>query len=279
MTQNLDLDLYDSQANQPIALTPENSDVAAEWVSTTGASTIEGYNESGYINLQYYDPGEYVYTKGAEAIGCAAAPTASLASCPGWESYIDKTASNDPNFETVITGDIYDAHYTIGNYYSWSAATVNSGVDLSENLSNAPSSICPKGWQLPYSGRAPPISMSTSISDNVPVSQNKGYTNLLSAYGWKSWNNRDVYGNPYEDGSSGIANGTLVSITGAPMYFLMSGYIYDGDFYGLNATLFIWSSTVSNAGGAYHLQLNVPNVSPSYLNNWYYGFSVRCVAR
>ena len=35
------------------------------------------------------------------------------------------------------------------SYYSWHAATAGSGVDITTANTDAPYSICPKGWKLP----------------------------------------------------------------------------------------------------------------------------------
>lgn len=37
------------------------------------------------------------------------------------------------------------------SYYSWHAATAGSGLNLTKNNTDAPYSICPKGWRLPNS--------------------------------------------------------------------------------------------------------------------------------
>ena len=45
------------------------------------------------------------------------------------------------------TNHTYDAHYLIGNYYSWMDATAGTGYGLTNG--NASGSICPKNWHLP----------------------------------------------------------------------------------------------------------------------------------
>jgi len=41
----------------------------------------------------------------------------------------------------------YDAHYLVGNYYSWDAATADGYNTTVDDV--ALGSICPKGWKLP----------------------------------------------------------------------------------------------------------------------------------
>ncbi len=118
MTQNLDLDL------EGRTLTSNDSDTAVNWTSNTGASSLNF--GTSYYNVKYFDPGVYVYTTPTAQAGCDT--TTNLAECNGWRA-VDLSATN------------YDAHYLVGNYYSWSAATAGSN--------SASRSICAKGWQLP----------------------------------------------------------------------------------------------------------------------------------
>ncbi len=53
--------------------------------------------------------------------------------------YADYTANGDVN-----------AHYIVGNYYQWNAATARDGRSDYE-WAQASSSICAKGWKLPTS--------------------------------------------------------------------------------------------------------------------------------
>ncbi len=54
-------------------------------------------------------------------------------------------------YNGIIAGDkndkAYDAHYLVGNYYSWNAATAGTGGNI--EVGNASGSVCPKGWKLP----------------------------------------------------------------------------------------------------------------------------------
>ncbi len=100
-------------------------------------------------STSYYDPGYYIYTKGATIDNCGSS-VASLDNCTthGWTKINTTTMSpsSDPNFASAISGNIYNAHYLVGNYYFWSAAT--NGTSASSGK-DAPDSICPDGWKLP----------------------------------------------------------------------------------------------------------------------------------
>lgn len=66
----------------------------------------------------------------------------------------NRKPSSDPDFyvnngNKTYTTTEYDAHYSIGNYYQYNAATANKGG--SSSAGNVADSICPKGWKLPGS--------------------------------------------------------------------------------------------------------------------------------
>lgn len=90
----------------------------------------------------------------------------------------------------------YDAHYLVGNYYSWSAATAGSGGSKVVSTSGqselivsgtATGSICPKGWRLPTGGSSGEYAKllqaygyaTTSTSGNISLTSSSSTTNLL----------------------------------------------------------------------------------------------------
>ena len=56
------------------------------------------------------------------------------------------TPMTDGNATDVIPGNTYNAHYHVGNHYTWNAATAGTGRTIIST--NATDSICPKGWHL-----------------------------------------------------------------------------------------------------------------------------------
>ncbi len=211
MTQNLDLDLYVNGAGR--TLTPGDSDVSESWTSTTGASAL-WRGGSNYDIIKYYDPGE---------------------------RYCSENTTDACNLTTSKN----NRHDSQGNYYSWTAATVGTGVDKNNSGDIAPSSICPKGWKLPLSG-----------STNNTVSGSFKY--LVDAY---------------SIGSTGS------KLTQAPLYFVYGGAVYNSSLRSTGSLSFYWSSTATDADGAYVLSFGSSDVSPSYYGYRYLGYSVRCVAR
>lgn len=68
------------------------------------------------------------------------------------------------------TAKTYDAHYLIGNFYFWNAATAGSGGKITDKT--ARDSICPKNWRLP-----------TTSNDGGD------FPNLFNAYALQPWTN------------------------------------------------------------------------------------------
>ena len=137
MTQNLDLDLSTS-----VALTPEDSDVTANW--TPGYATATSVTSSTIladnIGQRSWSLGGYRITNPNMSNDCGAKKN-SLANCTGQVTpYLTPTTANDDK----------DAHYIVGDYYQWNTATAGTGGAITSG--QASGSICPKGWRLPTSG-------------------------------------------------------------------------------------------------------------------------------
>ena len=122
MTRNLSLALWDEENDAPVTLTPANSNVAADWESTTGKSMVWPKlicNESdasecnlaryydGSNNLDYWEPEfGYYYSFGALSAGESATITGEGAIsqdiCPkGWHM-----PSNTDYYEFLVAADI-----------------------------------------------------------------------------------------------------------------------------------------------------------------------------
>ena len=155
-------------------------------------------------------------------------------------------------------GDVYVPAYS---YYSWDAATLGSGRSISTENTDAPYSICPKGWRLPTSG-----------ADHDNGWKRGDFYKLATAYGidlenssTKNYDNRDYLNK--------IGPGT------PPNYLLASNYSYgffeyEGEF----GTY--WSST-SSSSTDYAISMSLDsniNVAEEYYNR-FYGQSIRCLAK
>ena len=154
MTQNLDLDLSTSKA-----LTPEDSDVSSSWTPTRPTTTSIFSNTT---NTEQYswDPGYWVKSDPdgySNYCGSSSDITSfNDADCTsaGWTNVSSMTPMDDGTTNAAISGNTYNAHYLVGNFYQWNAATAGKGDTITSD--NATDSICPKGWQLPTSNNSNP---------------------------------------------------------------------------------------------------------------------------
>lgn len=246
MTQNLDLDLTTA------GLTSELSDVTGTWdqnstnaikptdtISTAPDSdwnntTITDWNKTTYNVVQSYDPGVYVFENGNTI------PTSADT------SGLDKDTSGKK-----------EAHYLVGNYYSFNAATAGTGSNITnddiDGVNPAPSSICPRGWKLPVSG-------TNNALSNDSISQSFG--RMLS--------NQDITADKL-----GAAN-----ILGDPLYFVLGSRLNaNGTLLNVSARGYYWSSISYSATNAYYLYFTTSSVYPTTYGNYRRcGFPIRCVA-
>ena len=136
----------------------------------------------------------------------------------------------------------YDAHFLVGNHYSFQAATAGSAPSDS---GDAPDSICPAGWQLP----------------RYTSSSNAGYYNLLVEYGLDSSN---------PDGA----------LNTAPLYFVRSGYVSPNNHYLYYAGNYgcYWYGRASSSSHGHSLYSGYTVVGPINHDFRYSSSSVRCIA-
>jgi uncharacterized protein (TIGR02145 family) len=165
-------------------------------------------------------------------------------------SYVYKTGKNTSNCSSP---GCY-------SYYSWDAATLGSGRSISTENTDAPYSICPKGWRLPTSGN----------SSNGEWKRGDFYA-LATAYG------ADLENNYYQSSSTFYNNaGPNTTVPN----FLLAGYYYYGSFLNEGSYGYYWSSTsYGNSGYARNLHFYSSGV---YSANYYRrrnGFSVRCLVK
>ena len=146
------------------------------------------------------------------------------------------------------------------SYYSWDAATLGSGRTIATENTDAPYSICPKGWRLPTSGN----------SSNNEWKRGDFYK-LATAYGANlesssSQNSSTFYNN--------VGPNTTVP------KFLLAGFCKPGSFDGGGSYGYYWSSTsYSSTSRARYLAFNSGGVNLANSNGRYYGYSVRCLLR
>ena len=151
------------------------------------------------------------------------------------------------------------------SYYSWTAATLGSGVDISADGTSASYSICPKGWKLP-----------TATTEDVSR-DNGGYTGgdfykLIMPYmnGATSLN-RGYYDNTNPNPfTTNAGPGTLAS-------FLLAGGYNTGLLYNGGSIGDYWSSTSRSATFAYSLTFLSDVVYSANIAYRAVGSSVRCM--
>ena len=127
------------------------------------------------------------------------------------------------------------------SYYSWHAATAGSGVGITTNNTDAPYSICPKGWRLP----------------NV---SGLDFANLVAIYG----SGADFYNNA---GPNTASN------------FLLAGFYRNNNFDEGKSYGGYWSSSSYYGSMAINLAIYKNSVSPGNALNKSMGISIRCIAK
>ena len=273
MTQNLDFDIpADGLTNENGLAAKTDLPDGTVWDSTSGANaphptntTIEnGYDYPNHYSTYSYDPGYYVKSdpdaynsycdnvSGLNSSSCTSAGWVDVSDGSGYtaltEEQTDNTSSSNPTYEVTVIDEqakTYDAHYLVGNYYQWNAATAGTGGE-SVTSGNATGSICPKGWKLP-------------TGDNSNLGSFGGLTNAYSI-------------------SSNTAGST--AITQAPLYFSPVGTVNSGSLLMAGFQGNYLSSTVAsnpNVYGIFFYSSMVDRTYGSYTR--YSGRPVRCLAR
>ena len=242
MTQNLELDLAGK------ILTPADSDVATDWNYDDAGGSAYTSAENGIrdnVVIQYYNFGKYVWKSPSDTGFCGSVYNFSNSKCQSyWQDVSNWTSMTEYRTDGVtydVGAQTYDAHYLVGNYYSWNAATANS---IGYNSGTATQSICPKGFKLP------------------PDSGVGSYSTLIGSYGI----------------DSDIVGGT--AMRSAPLFFVRSGFVVPTE-YLANAGYggYYWSSVARSTPEAYSLFFASDSVNPlDDFSTRPDGYSVRCVA-
>lgn len=231
-----------------------------------GFASAEKLAEIGVTNL----PSEILYNGGL------------VVNVDGW------TANTDPEFtasssETKQAGQtidaankIYDAHYLIGNYYQWYAATAQALKDGNDKADNngepVESSICPKNWILPTSG---------STYNSNPEYPTSFYNLIAKSY--TALTDGTLSGGT-DDGDSSATfatNTNLEKVMSGSLKFLRSGNVNPSSINlqvrNVGGSGNWWSSVSGSATDARHLHFSAVAISPSYSSNRGGGFPVRCL--
>ena len=225
MSQNLDI----GDTEQDYLLTSEDSDVKEDFLLTKkDSSAIIDNNVIDAIN--YNDGREYIVANNS-LINFSVYSTA------------EECASNEENLNEELC-----KHYHSGNQYNFYTATAGSITSKHYRNTEANSSICPAGWQLP-----------TAFDNTAP--NIKSFTNL--------------YNNTYGIGNN--SSGSLTSIQ-APFYVVpifssseMATISRGSGYY--------WTASVSSLPNGRAFVMNSNTFSTQDVIGKATGANIRCVAR
>ena len=223
--------------------------------ATTSKSTTV-YNSSYAAYARSYDNVTYGYVPTNQTTGAQTNTISNLTTRAGTDGL--------NSYKTSGWVSLYANQY-VGDYYNWYAATAESGTwDMATEsvAGSATDSICPKGWQLPYS---------FSGDD----SQSKSWFNLIAVTYGQNTNN----GNP--SGTSTSISDSEVNIKKFPLSLVRSGYYAwaDGNLYARGSGGHFWSSTPYAVTNAHLLEFWGGLLYPRYGSTKANGLTVRCVAR
>ena len=281
MTQNLDYDIPAGGITGDQAAKTDLSD-GRTWATgdpsssnpyPAQATTTEFYHNDSNTGTYSWDPGMYVKTtptdwnkycnnvSGYDDPACVEA---------GWTDVSTMMAMTEESTDGVVTnGNTYDAHYLVGNFYQWNAATAGSGgtitsgelntpADLETNLVSAEDSICPKGWELPK------------------IWGDTSFINLLSQYSSNDTSN--IFTGLTTETMSGTINDGKIAT--APLYLQYSGRpAADGTLLFAGNGGYFWSSTAySDPSLAFSPYFYQSGVYADFGDYRYPGSSVRCLA-
>ncbi len=150
------------------------------------------------------------------------------------------------------------------SYYSYNAATLGSGMDISSDNADAPYSVCPKGWKLPTSRST--LELAKTSSDFYQMAIHYG---LNPADVNENPDNAPTFCSLAGDGGD-CGNKTIPN-------FLRAGYYLSSAFYGGSTDGIYWSLTASGSISARNLHFTSGDVYSAYNANRRYGFTVRCL--
>ena len=144
------------------------------------------------------------------------------------------------------------------SYYSWDAATLGSGRTIATENTDAPHSICPKGWRLPTSRTTSATNWQTT-SDFYVMAHQYGLDSTTST----SESDADFYDN--------AGPGTIPN-------FLLAGYYSNGSFEVGGSRGSYWPAVSgSNTSRTRSLYFDSSSVNSALNNTRNFGFSVRCL--
>ena len=191
---------------------------------------------------------------------------------PRYNNYNHQITTNDrpqnPTLNTASNSTSNAGLYSYGDYYTWHASLANTiryssptATDVNGKTSETVNtSLCPKGWKLPY-GRS---------TGNGAISGGFSYLDI------------QLGGTGASSSSSTTPNGEDMSKAwrSYPNNFLYSGSVKNGSVSTRGSSGLYWSSTASSSDSlANSLLLESANVYPGTIGSGkYIGGAIRCLA-
>ena len=218
MTENLDLDIDSS-----ITYTSQDTDlpVNTAWVPVRSTYVTDNTTWiSSNTTPESYNPGELCWNGTIRN---------------DWDGTLGN--STIPCIDSNV-----NKHYSIGNYYNWTAAVaMNNSSDYTTDQQDVDQSICPAGWRLPtYNG-------------------NKSYQNLVN--------------------SLSPTAGRQGNIQSSPVYFVYGGIWYGKSWIAGSYGVY-WTSVVYSDYRSYRMAFDMyGGLNSSSYDDRFHGDFVRCVAR
>ncbi len=249
MTQNLDFDIDTTRTythnDTDLGWNPNSFDSNATWKpdTTNGRYNlpVNGTSVPNWSNQNTYpysaDPGDvYYYTSNSTSDDIK------------YNSLSECIAANHTE------GDC--KHYHTGNYYNWTVAIAsNDSSSLTTQYTNAPNSICPKGWRLPIATNA---NQSVYEFGELLYRQSIIATKTSTSYTENGFNN----------------------IRKTPLWFVRGGSIYNNALNSSSTYGNYWSSVAISYEGAYRSDFDKNTVTPASVNGGRNaGRTIRCLAR
>ena len=165
-------------------------------------------------------------------------------------------------FNDDIKAFLYNSNETqcsFGNpcysYYSWTTATVGSGLNVTEVNADAPYSICPKGWRLPKSR--------VNLGEDNSIHEFSDFYHLGVAYGME-----ESYSSFYVQAGPGTVSN-----------FILSGAYRDGSLYFSGSSGVYLSATSRNDTEVLSLSLSSSYMDGSGIVRRGDGVALRCLVR
>ena len=185
----------------------------------------------------------------------------------GWQPGSKLPASNAMGFTDNNYAYTYNSNRTecispgCYSYYSWDTATLGSGRNINTDNTDAPYSICPKGWRLPNTHNG-----ANSSTD---------FRALIIAYGGSS--TIQIY-NPSTEPTGTTIYNTIGPNT--PPNFILAGNYQNTSFNNGGISGHYWSSTSGSDNSiARGLRIDLSSIYSATGNYRSFGFSIRCLAR